>query len=163
MSHGHYVSHSSLATTANLPRTWWRCLCGCICRRSFTGRNLYRQGYLEILLLHQHSSGRSGNHRCQPYLASTQPEARRKSLLLGCETEAMDPIRSLLFFPGVVCPLLAIRWGGTTYAWNSARIIVLLVLFGVLCLAFVGAQIWKASATIPRLVKERSIASSHVV
>ncbi|KAI1388152.1 major facilitator superfamily domain-containing protein [Hypoxylon trugodes] len=74
----------------------------------------------------------------------------------------LDPIGNLAFFPGIICLVLALQWGGTQYPWNSARIIVLLVLCGVLCLVFIGIQIWKQeNATIPpRLIKKRSIAAS---
>lgn len=73
-----------------------------------------------------------------------------------------DPIGNLAFFPGIVCLVLALQWGGTVYSWKNARIIVLLVLCGVLCLIFVGIQIWKKeNATVPpRIVKQRSIAAS---
>ncbi|KAI0836436.1 putative efflux pump antibiotic resistance protein [Hypoxylon sp. FL0890] len=74
----------------------------------------------------------------------------------------LDPIGNLMFFPGIICLVLALQWGGTEYSWKNARIIVLLVLCGVLCLAFVGIQIWKKEeATVPpRIVKQRSIAAS---
>ncbi|KAH8646121.1 major facilitator superfamily domain-containing protein [Xylariales sp. PMI_506] len=74
----------------------------------------------------------------------------------------LDPLGNLAFFPGIVCLILALQWGGTTYAWNDARIIVLIVLFVVLVLVFLGIQIWKGeSATVPpRIVKIRSITAS---
>jgi hypothetical protein len=74
----------------------------------------------------------------------------------------LDPIGNLVFFPGIVCLVLALQWGGTEYSWGNARIIVLFILFGVLCLVFVGIQIWKQEdASIPpRIVKQRSIAAS---
>ncbi|OTA96260.1 hypothetical protein M434DRAFT_393107 [Hypoxylon sp. CO27-5] len=74
----------------------------------------------------------------------------------------LDPIGNLLFFPGIICLVLALQWGGTEYSWDNARIIVLLVLCGILCLAFVGIQIFKKEdATVPpRIVKQRSIAAS---
>src|ERR1700760_1547865 len=53
----------------------------------------------------------------------------------------LDPLGNLVFFPGIVCLVLALQWGGTTYSWRNARIIVLLILCGVLCLAFVAIQI----------------------
>lgn len=66
-----------------------------------------------------------------------------------------------IFFllPGVVCLLLALQWGGTTYDWNSGRIIALLVLAGVLLIAFVLVQIFRPdTATIPpRIFCQRSI------
>ena len=71
----------------------------------------------------------------------------------------LDPIGTALFLPGVVCFYIALQWGGSTYAWKSARIIALLVLSGVLLSGFVAVQIWKQdNATIPpRIVKQRSI------
>ncbi|KAI1402964.1 major facilitator superfamily domain-containing protein [Hypoxylon fuscum] len=77
------------------------------------------------------------------------------------KVKQLDPIGNLAFFPGIVCLVLALQWGGTKYSWNNARIIVLLVLCGVLCLVFVGIQIWKKEdATVPpRIFKQRSIAA----
>ncbi|RDW63518.1 hypothetical protein BP6252_11063 [Coleophoma cylindrospora] len=74
----------------------------------------------------------------------------------------LDPIGNLVFFPGVICLILALQWGGTRYSWKSARIIVLLVLSVALCLAFVGIQIRKreSAAVPPRLIKQRSIAAA---
>lgn len=74
----------------------------------------------------------------------------------------LDMIGNLVFFPGIVCLVLALQWGGTTYAWSDARIIVLFILFVVFCGAFIGIQIWKQEeGTVPpRLVKQRSIAAS---
>ena len=73
----------------------------------------------------------------------------------------LDPIGCLFFLPGTVCLLLALQWGGTTYAWNTPRIIVLLVLFGILNIAFVAVQVWKKDqALVPlHILKQRSIAS----
>ena len=73
----------------------------------------------------------------------------------------LDPIGTALFMPGVVCLLLALQWGGSTYAWGSARIIVLLVLFVILISGFIAVQFWKKDlATVPiRIVRQRSIAA----
>jgi MFS family permease len=73
----------------------------------------------------------------------------------------LDPIGTVLFLPTITCLLLALQWGGSTYAWNDGRIIALLVLFGVLGVAFLGVQAWKQElATIPpRIIKQRSIAA----
>jgi len=58
--------------------------------------------------------------------------------------------------------ILALQWGGTKYAWNSARIIALLVICAVLCFAFMAIQVWKKeNATVPpRIIKQRSIAAA---
>ncbi|PTB70154.1 MFS general substrate transporter [Trichoderma citrinoviride] len=76
--------------------------------------------------------------------------------------QQLDPIGNLVFFPGIVCLVLALQWGGTEYAWDNARIIVLLVLCGVFVLLFIGIQAWKGEeATLPpRIMKQRSIAAT---
>ncbi|KAK2738275.1 MFS sugar transporter [Myotisia sp. PD_48] len=73
----------------------------------------------------------------------------------------LDLHGAAVFMPGIVCLLLALQWGGTKYPWNSGRIIALMVLFGVLMIAFVAIQIWKGDAATvpPRIIKKRSIAS----
>lgn len=61
--------------------------------------------------------------------------------------------------PAIISLLLALQWGGTKYAWNSWRIILLFVLFGVLIAIFIGIQFWKQeTATIPpKMMKKRSM------
>ena len=70
-----------------------------------------------------------------------------------------DPLGTIVFMPAIVCLLLALQWGGTTYAWNSGRIIALFVVFGVLIAAFLFIQ-WRQqdNATVPpRVIKMRSV------
>ncbi|KAJ5670686.1 uncharacterized protein N7477_006049 [Penicillium maclennaniae] len=66
---------------------------------------------------------------------------------------------SFFFLPAIICLLLALQWGGTTYAWGSARIVALFVVFGVLIIIFIGLQWWgQDRATIPpRLIKNRNV------
>lgn len=73
----------------------------------------------------------------------------------------LDPLGTILFIPGIVCLLLALQWGGSTYAWHSARIIVLFIFAGILLLGFIGIQVWKQeNATVPpRIIMQRSVAS----
>lgn len=70
-----------------------------------------------------------------------------------------DPLGTVVFMPAIVCLLLALQWGGTTYAWNSGRIIALFVVFGVLISAFLFIQ-WRQqdNATVPpRVFKMRTV------
>ncbi|PHH89544.1 hypothetical protein CDD83_5803 [Cordyceps sp. RAO-2017] len=64
--------------------------------------------------------------------------------------------------PCVVSLLLALQWGGQTYAWSNARIIVLLTLTGVLLAGFAAVQILlPTTATLPpRLFKQRSVVAA---
>ncbi|TVY29913.1 Efflux pump, partial [Lachnellula hyalina] len=71
----------------------------------------------------------------------------------------LDPLGSLVFLPAIVCLLLALQWGGTTYAWANARIIVLFILAGILIIIFVIIQFKSGdNATVPiRIINQRSI------
>jgi len=71
----------------------------------------------------------------------------------------LDPFGSLVFLPAIICLLLALQWGGTTYAWGNARIIVLFILTGILLSIFVAIQFKSGdNATVPiRVINQRSI------
>jgi MFS family permease len=90
----------------------------------------------------------------------TAPSPKNANLTLKERVAQLDIIGTSIFIPCMVCLLLALQWGGSTYAWNSGRIIALLVLFGVLLIVFAGVQIWKKNGTLPpRIIKQRSIAA----
>lgn len=76
--------------------------------------------------------------------------------------EAFDIIGLLTFLPMIVCLLLALGWGGSEHSWNSASVIVPLVIFAVLLVAFIGVQFCKGeNATVPpRIFSQRSIAAA---
>ncbi|KAK3937162.1 MFS general substrate transporter [Diplogelasinospora grovesii] len=73
-----------------------------------------------------------------------------------------DLAGTAVFMPCIICLLLALQWGGTSYPWSNWRIILLLVLFGVLVPVWIGIQFWKGdSATVPpKLISRRSIAGA---
>ncbi|KAK3368936.1 putative aflatoxin efflux pump [Lasiosphaeria ovina] len=72
----------------------------------------------------------------------------------------LDPIGMFFLLPGVVCLLLALQWGGSTYAWNDWRTILLLALFAVSTTAFIAVEILKPdTAMVPaRVITQRSVA-----
>ena len=94
----------------------------------------------------------------------------------------LDPLGFILFMPSIICLFLALqvsvhgsfqsalslltsgalKWGGTTYAWNNARIVVLFVVFGLGLIAFANVQWWLGEgATIPvRILTQRTIWSA---
>lgn len=86
-------------------------------------------------------------------LAPVKPVSLRRQII------QLDPFGTLVLLPGILSFLLALRWGGTTYPWNDARVIALFVLTCALFLAFIGIQIWQQeNATVPpRIFKQRSI------
>ncbi|KAK8929657.1 hypothetical protein H634G_04030 [Metarhizium anisopliae BRIP 53293] len=71
----------------------------------------------------------------------------------------LDPMGTFFFVPSVICLLLALQWGGSTYAWGSWRIILLLVMFGLAALAFAAVQVqMPETAALPvRLIKQRTV------
>ena len=75
---------------------------------------------------------------------------------------SFDPYGTVVFLPAIICLLLALQWGGSTYAWGNARIIVLFVLFAVLISIFIFIQVRGGmKATIPiRIIGQRSVAFS---
>lgn len=106
----------------------------------------------------------------------TKPKATKRSFL--DVVKSLDPLGTILFVPSIVCLLLALQWGGVTYAWSNGRVIALFVLFGVFLLGFVGIQ-WKLKDTAtgifieslfrrhvltlvvpPRIASQRTIASA---
>lgn len=79
--------------------------------------------------------------------------------------DQLDPLGFVLIGASFICLLFAIEWGGIKYPWNNGRIIALLVVFGVLVLAFIASQLWrKENATVPpHIFKIRTIFFGSVV
>ncbi|PMD46299.1 MFS general substrate transporter [Hyaloscypha variabilis F] len=72
----------------------------------------------------------------------------------------LDLIGASILVPAVVCLLLALQWGGSTYPWKSSRIIGLFVGFGLLAGIFIFSQIklGDKGTLPPRLFKNRNVA-----
>ncbi|KAI9163416.1 major facilitator superfamily domain-containing protein [Paramyrothecium foliicola] len=85
--------------------------------------------------------------------SATKPETLRERI------RRFDPIGTMLFLPALICLLLALKWGGTEYSWSNGRVIALLVVFGVLILAFAGVQFYmQESGTVPpRIISNRTV------
>lgn len=76
----------------------------------------------------------------------------------------LDPLGTFFFVPSIVTLLIALQWGGSTYAWNDWRIILLFVLFGILFIAFAAVQVYMPNtATVPvRIIRRRSILAATI-
>ncbi|KID93467.1 aps11-like protein, partial [Metarhizium majus ARSEF 297] len=74
----------------------------------------------------------------------------------------VDFVGGLAIAGCITCLLLALEWGGTTYNWGNARIIGLLVAFGVSLVGIgVHQRLQGESATFPtRLLRNRSFVAS---
>lgn len=70
-----------------------------------------------------------------------------------------DILGMLFFIPGIICLLLALQMGGSTFPWKNGRIIALFVLFGLFIIGFLVIQVWKQeNATVPpRIFKNRNV------
>ncbi|KAL2114847.1 hypothetical protein VTJ04DRAFT_10510 [Mycothermus thermophilus] len=73
-----------------------------------------------------------------------------------------DPWGTVVFMPAIISLLLALQWGGTTYPWNSWRVILLFCIFGVLTIIFIYDQTRQQDlATVPpRIFLKRSVWSA---
>nr|WAU16872.1 BTG12 [Cercospora sp. JNU001] len=85
-------------------------------------------------------------------IKSKETSLRRQALLL-------DPAGTVFSVASLTCLIIAFQWGGTTYAWSDGRIIALLVVFGVLWIAFVLVQVFfqKTSSIPARIIKNRDV------
>lgn len=78
------------------------------------------------------------------------------------QLKKLDLEGTACFLPAIICILLALQWGGSTYKWGNWRIILLFVMFAVLMSAFIYIQHRKQEAATvpPRVLKQRTVASS---
>ena len=87
---------------------------------------------------------------------------KREKLTIVAQLGRIDPLGILFFIPSMVCLILALQWGGSTYSWSAPKIIGLLVTFSVLFIAFVIVEIMTPETAMAptRVVLNRSIAGS---
>ncbi|GAP87395.1 putative major facilitator superfamily transporter [Rosellinia necatrix] len=80
------------------------------------------------------------------------------------QVKRLDPLGTFFFIPSIVTLLIALQWGGSTYAWSNWRIIVLFGLFGILFIAFAAVQVFLPNtATVPvRVIRRRSILAATI-
>jgi predicted MFS family arabinose efflux permease len=71
----------------------------------------------------------------------------------------LDLIGASIIIPAIICLLLALQWGGTTYPWSNGRIIALFVIAGLLLAAFIFSQIklGDKGTLPPRMFKNRNV------
>jgi hypothetical protein len=75
------------------------------------------------------------------------------------KVKRLDIPASTVVIACLICLILALQWGGAIYPWSDGRVIALLVIFGVLFIAFVGSQaLFPKSRTISdAIIRSRSI------
>lgn len=87
-----------------------------------------------------------------------------ENLSILARIQKLDLIGTVILIPGVICLLLALQWGGTTYPWSSAKIIGLLVGSILLFILFITSQIILGDKGIlpPRFFKDRNTILAYV-
>ena len=87
---------------------------------------------------------------------------KREKLPVIAQIKRIDPIGIVFFIPSMVCLILALQWGGSTYSWSAPKIIGLLVTFSVLFIAFVVVEVLTPETALAptRVVLNRSVAGS---
>ncbi|KAE8451274.1 hypothetical protein EG329_004439 [Mollisiaceae sp. DMI_Dod_QoI] len=90
------------------------------------------------------------------------PSPKHEKPTAIAQVKNLDPIGMFFFVPSIVCLILALQWGGSTYPWSAPKIIGLFVTFGVLFVAFVAVEVLmpKTAMAPTRVVLNRSVAGS---
>ena len=92
-------------------------------------------------------------------LGSKLDDSKARKYSFAKKLKHLDPLGIILLLGAVSCLFLALQWGGDKYAWQSAKIIGLLVGFVLLITTFGGLQWWLVNAATipPRLLRERTV------
>lgn len=62
----------------------------------------------------------------------------------------IDILGAVLLICAIVCLLLALQWGGTTFPWNDSKVFGLFIGFGLIVSLFIYVQFKRGDkATIP--------------
>ncbi|KAK8009832.1 hypothetical protein PG990_008797 [Apiospora arundinis] len=90
------------------------------------------------------------------------PSPRPPKLALMKQILWFDPLGPILLMPSIICLLLALEWGGVMYPWSHWRVVVVLVFFVVLLVAFVADQYFMGdNALIPgRIARSRTVVAT---
>ncbi|KAF7543739.1 hypothetical protein G7Z17_g10503 [Cylindrodendrum hubeiense] len=99
------------------------------------------------------------------FLFLNSPKKPHESVPFTKHITRLDPLGTFFFVPSMICLILALQWGGSTYVWSNWRIILLFVIFGLTLIAFCTVQVMMPeTATIPvRIIKQRSMLSGAFV
>jgi hypothetical protein len=87
---------------------------------------------------------------------------KREKLTVVAQINRLDPMGIFFFVPSMVCLILALQWGGSTYSWSAPKIIGLLAAFAVLLVIFIAVEVLTPETAMAptRVILNRSIAGS---
>ena len=93
------------------------------------------------------------------FLTAEMRDKRGSAMSLRAKLDYLDPFGIMFICGAVTCLLLALQWGGTQHAWDSSRIVGLLVgfvlLFVIFC--FIQYKLGERATIPPRLLIHRTI------
>ncbi|KAF2762014.1 putative major facilitator superfamily transporter [Pseudovirgaria hyperparasitica] len=97
------------------------------------------------------------------FLFFNNPKRPENTLTNKQKLKEIDTLGALFLIGAIVCLLLALQWGGTTYPWGNSKVWGNLLGFGLLLIVFVTIQ-WKRGdkATLPPriLLRQRTVLAS---
>ncbi|KAL4999595.1 major facilitator superfamily-domain-containing protein [Aspergillus recurvatus] len=96
------------------------------------------------------------------FLVRTPPDRNTQPLSSTEKLRQFDLVGTVTLIGSLVCLLLALEWGGSTYPWKSARVIALFVAAAVLAAVFVLAQTLPKSRFTARTIPSSITASRSV-
>ncbi|RMJ08106.1 hypothetical protein CDV36_012291 [Fusarium kuroshium] len=84
---------------------------------------------------------------------------KHESVPISKHITRLDPLGTFFFVPSMICLILALQWGGSTYSWSNWRLILLFIVFGLTAVAFAVVQVMMPdTATIPvKVIKQRTM------
>ncbi|MCJ1418886.1 hypothetical protein MMC32_005237 [Xylographa parallela] len=89
------------------------------------------------------------------------PRREISSLTFRQKIDQMDLLGAFFLISAIVCLLLALQWGGTTYAWSDSKVWGCLLGFVLIISIFIALQFKRGDrATIPpRIMTQRTVAA----
>ncbi len=91
------------------------------------------------------------------------PQRRENNLTFSEKIKEIDLLGAFFLICSIICLLLALQWGGSTYPWNDSRVYGCIIGFGLLVAVFVGLQVKQGDrATIPTRIflRQRTVFTS---
>lgn len=96
------------------------------------------------------------------FLFFKPPQRKLSNMTVKQKIMEIDLLGALFLICAIICLLLALQWGGTTYSWKSATVWGCLLGFGLMIIIFTILQFRRGDrATIPpRIFGQRTILSA---
>jgi len=88
------------------------------------------------------------------------PERPHNKMTTREKIAQIDLLGAFFLICAIVCLLLALQWGGTTYAWSNSKVWGCLLGFGLLIIVFTALQLYKGDkATLPPriMLRQRTV------